>query len=84
MSSGTSPFPAVGVPFKRCEDQLHVVSFMEIVLFVSTEARSKKLFRAATQSIMATKNKLIGKNQIVSDPIFYGYRQGTTMLKRFC
>lgn len=70
----------MGAPVKRYEHQLHVVSFTEIVLFVSTEARSKKLFRAATQSIMATKNKLIGKNQMVSDPIFYGYREGTMML----
>lgn len=67
-----------------CEHQLHVVSFMEIILLVSTEARSMKIFRVATQSIMATKNKLIGKTQMVSTPIFYGYREGTMMLQRFC
>ena len=61
-----------------------MVSFMQIVLFVNTEARSMKIFRVAAQSIMVTKNKLIGKMQMVSDPIFYGYREGTVMLQRFC
>jgi len=67
-----------------CEHQLYVVLFMEIVLSVSTEARSLKIFRAATQSVMATRNKLIGKMQMVSDPIFYGYREGPMMLQRLC
>lgn len=79
-SSWTSPFPAVVSPFKRCEHQLHMVSFMGIVLFVRTEARSMKLSKVVTQGIMATKNKLIGKIQVVSDPIFYVCREGTMML----
>lgn len=56
---------------------------MEIILFVSTEARSMKIFTVAIQSIMTTKNKLIGKMQMVADPIFHGYRESTMMLQRF-
>lgn len=81
--SWTSPFPAVGAPFERCEHQLCVVSFMEIVLFVSAEARSMKVFKVTTQSIKTAVNKIIGKVQMVSDPIFYGYREGTMMLQGF-
>lgn len=73
----------MGVLFERCEHQLRVVSFMEIVLFVSAEARSMKVFKVATQSIKTTMNKIIGKVQVVSDPIFYGHREGIMMLQRF-
>lgn len=83
-SSWISPCPAVGSPWKRCKHQLYVVSFMEIVLVVSTEARSRKEFRVSGQSIMATQNRLIGKMQRVSDPIFCQYRGGTMRLQRFC
>lgn len=76
------PWPAVGSPQKRCKHQLHVGSFMEIVL-VSTEARSTKEFRVAAQSIMATQNRLIGNMQRVSDPIFYDTEEAPCSFRDF-
>lgn len=67
--------PAVGSPQKRCKHQLRVGAFMEVVLVVSTEARSTKEFRVAAQSLMATQKRLTGKMQRVSDPIFYDQRR---------